>query len=278
MIADSEQQPGEDGLTDSQLWRIDQVCDGFEAAWKSAAPADRSVSRRHDRPGTSGSTPRNCALDVHYRRQLGESPGITDYQHRFPELAETCLDAELTPDSGDDLARRGNGGHRLEGSRADPDSRLTPGEDGQARKIGKFQLLERVGVGGFGTVWRALDVKLNRTVALKIPHAHLVETAEDIARFYAEARAAAQLRHPGIVTVHEVPELDGLPILICDFVTGTSLRDLLGTGRLGCQAAAQLVAKVADGWLTPTPWEPFIATSNRPTSWSHRRCGVGGGP
>ncbi len=87
---------------------------------------------------------------------------------------------------------------------------------------------------------------MNRIVALKIPHAHLIEAAGEVARFYGEARAAAQLRHPGIVTVHEVTELNGLPILVCDFVAGTSLRDLLSTRRLGRREAAKLVAKVAD--------------------------------
>ena len=107
-------------------------------------------------------------------------------------------------------------------------------------------MLERVGIGGFGTVWRALDLRLNRTVALKVPHAHLIESGEEVARFFREARAAAQLRHPGIVTVHEVPVLDGLPVLVSDFVTGTSLRDLMATRRLTHHTAAALVAKIAD--------------------------------
>src|SRR5262249_27781387 len=98
----------------------------------------------------------------------------------------------------------------------------------------------------FGMVWRARDVQLNRIVALKIPHAHLSETAGEVARFYGEARAAAQLRHPGIVTVHEVADLGGLPVLVCDFVAGKSLHDVLATRRLGRREAVKLVAKVAD--------------------------------
>ena len=88
---------------------------------------------------------------------------------------------------------------------------------------------------------------MNRIVALKIPHAHLIESGEDVARFYRGGRAAAQLRHPGIVTVHEVTDLNGLPVLVCDFVTGTSLRDLLAHGRLrAVRDGVKLVAKVAD--------------------------------
>ena len=247
MIADSERPPGPDGVTDSQLWRIDQICDGFENAWNSARrPRIEVFLDGTEGPGRQLLLRELMLLDVHYRRRQGESPRITDYQRRFPDVAESWLDAEMTPAPVHDIATGGAEGDSVEGTRENPHSRSSRSEDGQARTIGKFQLLERVGVGGFGTVWRALDVRLNRNVALKIPHAHLIETAEDVARFYREARAAAQLRHPGIVTVHEVSDFNGLPILVCDFVTGTSLRDLLSTRRLGPKAAAKLVAKVAD--------------------------------
>src|SRR6516165_2844061 len=88
------------------------------------------------------------------------------------------------------------------------------------RQLGKFQLLERVGVGAYGAVWRARDTELDRVVALKIPHAGLLIEGDERERFQREARATAQLRHPGIVTVHEVVTLDGLPTIVADFVTG----------------------------------------------------------
>ncbi len=247
MIASSEQPPGQESVTDSQLWRIDQICDGFETAWKSARrPQIEAFVGATVGPGRQLLLRELVLLDVHYRRRQGETPGITDYRQQFPELAETWLEAEPTPGPRDDTtARRAEGGGGEEpGENYNPSS--PPGEESRGRTFGKFRLLERVGVGGFGTVWRALDVRLNRIVALKIPHAQLIETAEDIARFHGEARAAAQLRHPGIVTVHEVTDLGGLPILVCDFVTGKSLRDLLSAGRLGFQDAAKLVASVAD--------------------------------
>src|SRR5262249_5280904 len=114
------------------------------------------------------------------------------------------------------------------------------------RRLGKLPLLEKVGEGAFGAVWRAPDVQLNRTVALKIPRGHLVETHDDVERFYTEARVVAQLRHPGIVTLHEVMVIDDLPILVHDFVTGISLRDLSAKRRLAPREVAELVAKVAD--------------------------------
>ncbi len=95
------------------------------------------------------------------------------------------------------------------------------------QQLGKFQLLERVGVGAFGAVWKARDTELDRIVALKLGHAGRLTSAADQERFQREARAAAQLRHPNIVTVHEVATLNELPALVCDFVQGVPLRDLM---------------------------------------------------
>jgi serine/threonine protein kinase len=112
--------------------------------------------------------------------------------------------------------------------------------------LGKFALLERVGVGGFGAVWKARDTTLDRIVALKIPHSGLLTTAAELERFQREARAAAQLRHPGVVPVHEVVMLEGLPTIVSDFVTGVPLKDLMETRRLGHRETAALMAAAAD--------------------------------
>jgi serine/threonine protein kinase len=125
------------------------------------------------------------------------------------------------------------------------DTRLTD-TTSRMRRLGKFQLLERVGLGAFGAVWRARDTELDRTIALKIPHPGLLSSAEGEERFYREARAAAQLRHPGIVTVHEVATLEGLPAIVEDFIEGVPLRDLLQVRPLTFREAAELVAQLAD--------------------------------
>jgi serine/threonine protein kinase len=125
------------------------------------------------------------------------------------------------------------------------DTRLTTTASGM-RRLGKFQLLERVGVGGFGAVWKARDTELDRLVALKLAHAGLLESDADRQRFFREARAAAQLRHPNIVTVHEVASLDGLPALVAEFVAGVSLRDYLQAKKFTFREAAALIAQLAD--------------------------------
>jgi tetratricopeptide (TPR) repeat protein len=113
-------------------------------------------------------------------------------------------------------------------------------------QLGKFQLTQQVGSGAFGAVWKARDPELDRTVAVKIPHAGRMATDQEVQRFLREARSAAQLRHPGIVSVHEVGHDAGVAYLVCDFVDGVSLADLLEIRRLGIREAAELTAQLAE--------------------------------
>src|SRR5262245_28417190 len=115
--------------------------------------------------------------------------------------------------------------------------------------IGRFSILEMVGAGGFGTVYRAHDPKLDRTVAVKVPRRTAgfnPAESEDRDRFLREARSVAQLRHPSIVPVYEVGEQDGQPFLVSEFVAGVTLADQLTARRPTFRQAAELVGAVAD--------------------------------
>jgi tRNA A-37 threonylcarbamoyl transferase component Bud32 len=112
--------------------------------------------------------------------------------------------------------------------------------------LGRFEVLDTVGQGGFGTVYRARDPQLDRTVALKVPRAGNLAGPQETDRFLREARSVAQLRHPSIVAVHEVGQADGVPYLVSDFVEGVTLADFLSGRRPTPREAAELVAVVAD--------------------------------
>src|SRR4029077_16392114 len=95
-------------------------------------------------------------------------------------------------------------------------------------RLGKFELFERLGMGSFGYVFRARDTELGRVGAIKIPRAGSLAGAEDVARFFREARSAAQLQHPGIVALHETGQAeDGTLYLIEEFVQRTTLASRL---------------------------------------------------
>ncbi len=112
-------------------------------------------------------------------------------------------------------------------------------------KLGRFDLIERLGVGGFGSVWKARDKELDRTVAIKIPRAGAM-TGEEQEKFFREARAAAQLKHPNIVSVHEVGRDGDSVYIVSDFVRGVTLGDWLTGQQLTSREAAELCAKIAD--------------------------------
>jgi len=111
-------------------------------------------------------------------------------------------------------------------------------------EIGRFELLGKLGIGAFGTVWRARDPELDRDVAIKIPRKDQLTLAET-ELFLREARSAAQLRHPNIVQVHEVGRDDGRVYIVSDLVEGMTLADRLTAGRPTHRETADIVTKLA---------------------------------
>ncbi|TGB02537.1 serine/threonine protein kinase [Streptomyces sp. MZ04] len=116
---------------------------------------------------------------------------------------------------------------------------------------GRYRVTSTIGRGGMGVVARAVDQLLNREVAVKILRAFTDASADDLAdlrvRMQREAQAAARIRHSGVVTVHDVTEEDGLPVIVMELVDGPSLDDVLTErGALEPHEAAAIGAKLMD--------------------------------
>ncbi len=165
--------------------------------------------------------------------------------HSYPELADLldCLD------SLESLAVPP--AHLMDGSAAVPvagdrsDKGRQASDDAAHRDFGRYELLSEVGRGGMGVIYRARQKVLGSVVALKMIRSSQLASQDEVRRFYQEARAAAGLRHPNIVSVHDVGEVGGQHFLTMDFVDGGSLADRLREGPLDPEPAAEMLLCVA---------------------------------
>jgi WD40 repeat protein/predicted Ser/Thr protein kinase len=120
------------------------------------------------------------------------------------------------------------------------------GSEAQHRRFGNYEILEQVGQGGMGTVYKARQLNLDRLVALKLLPFGQFSRDDLLQRFRSEASAAAALQHPNIVAVHDVGEHDGQPFFSMDFVEGRTLAELVRDQPLPAKRAAAYLKTIAE--------------------------------
>jgi serine/threonine protein kinase len=114
-------------------------------------------------------------------------------------------------------------------------------------KILHYEVIEKLGEGGMGIVYKAKDTKLERIVALKLLPAHLLISEEDRSRFNREAKAAAALSHPNIATVFEINEFEDNPFIVMEYIEGKTLNSLLEKELFKLKDAISIAIQVAEG-------------------------------
>lgn len=225
---------------------MEDLCDEFESRW-----------RRGERPKiedllghVSEEQRRNLlahllGVELHWRRRNSEIPAIEEYAQRFPQ------DWEIV----DDLFSEGKQVPSVANAQSETVHFRCETHDstvlGQSRRLGNYQLVEELGRGGMGVVYRAWQASADRYVALKLIRKDRLESlprdrqSSVIHRFEHEAQAAGRIEHDHIVTVYEVGELDGEHFFSMRYIEGQSLNDLLKDGSIDGRRAAAYLEPVA---------------------------------
>ncbi len=212
------------------------IHDDLVSRWNRA---DRKLSEDYFQRFPQVAADPELALDIVYCEFLacertGGLPKLDEYLQRFPVLSVALTEqvrlhhALSTLEDSEDT----------EAGAARPIDQSLPSEP-------YYDILEQIGSGGMGVVYRARQTTLNRDVALKMLRAIDAGNPELLARFRSEARVVASLHHPQIVQVFDYGEHEGLPYLAMELISGGSLADLLNGTPWSPRAAAQLLARLA---------------------------------
>jgi serine/threonine protein kinase/tetratricopeptide (TPR) repeat protein len=227
---------------------IDEVCDRFEVAWRSEGHPELALFLNEVPEHSRRRLFRELlALDVDYRTARGESPDPAAYLAEFPEFVD-LVDAAFTLRGGDGPTRRARRGQ--DGSTTDLDFHWEQSGDRdvieRALRTAGYEVIEQIGRGGMGVVFRAHELSLNRPVAVKVVRSAEFATSEERRRFQNEAEAVASLDHPHIVPIYEVGESGGLNYFSMKLIQGASLERQLEGFQNKPRTSARLVAELAN--------------------------------
>ncbi len=238
----------QDDLSISQVQEIDQLCSQFEQAWRDGRqPRIEDYLEKVATPVHDALLKELIAAEVDLRRNAGEEVQIEEYQRRFPDQHEVVAAGwDLVADRKQPVA--------------DPDSTVNqsqaPGLDTGSEEeeyqvesppvpssVGRYEIREVLGEGGFGRVYLAYDPHLQRQVALKVPGRRRLSNAPNLEAFLQEARAAARLKHPGLVVVHDIQQDGDEVYIVQEYIDGG---DLARSARDNSPSVEQIVVLIKE--------------------------------
>ncbi len=230
---------------------IDRLCSEYEAQWRQGDnPRIEDYLPKVAPPLVPWLVKELVAAEVDLRRTAGDDVQVAEYLQRFPAHA-TAVEAgwalianrraeEPGPASTQDFSRdhdQDTGGDQVE-------VQLNP--QPLPDMIGRYKVLRELGEGGFGRVLLAQDTQLRRHVAIKVPGPKRLATAKSLEAFLEEARTAAQLKHPGLVVVHDVQQDEDQVYIVQEYIDGQDLSTWKQTTNPSIEQIVALIKEVVE--------------------------------
>src|SRR5271157_4961551 len=233
----------------AEFEHVVELCDRYEAAWREGRrPRIEDYLAEALEPERALLLRELLALELELRSNGGERPEPQEYRERFPghvELINRTLNEAGPSTPHDQQAPTGSYQSGWEPSPTEEFFAQTfEKEIGKADwpEVAGYDILAELGHGGMGVVYQARQTGLNRRVAVKMIRGGSQARPDHFARFRIEAEAVARLRHPNIIQIHEIGEVDGLPFVSLELLEGGSLADRLeGTPQPASQTAELLM-------------------------------------
>jgi eukaryotic-like serine/threonine-protein kinase len=267
MTTPPQEEPAVVNTLAAGLWsQYEALIEAFEDAWRAGSPPNIDDYLRGEGREREALLVELTHVDLEFRLKAGESTRVESYLDRYPRLAQDTatvlglleaeyelrrrreanlgLDgyAERFPAYVEDLRRRLACAPTIGGGRTVLDTQASGRE---LPVVPGYKIIEEIGRGGMGVVYQALQLSLNRTVALKMILTGFQSGQKELSRFRLEAAVLARLQHPNIVQIYEVGEAGGRPYFALEFVGGGSLAQQLRGTPQPVRPAAQLVETLA---------------------------------
>jgi serine/threonine protein kinase/formylglycine-generating enzyme required for sulfatase activity len=239
----------------SQLLEIDKVCRQFEADWKAGGrPVAADYLGTMPEPHRSELKRALDAIEAEFRSKLKDQFSVDEFVRRVTlsglmsvEEVSTfvsALPADKQPKTGEELVRRMHGQGRLTKFQAQA---IYQGKT-HGLVVGNYVVLDKLGQGGMGQVYKARHRKMERVVALKVLPPSATKMRDAVKRFEREVKAAARLSHPNIVAAYDADEYNGADFLVMEYVDGQDLAALVQThGVLPVAQAVDYIVQAARG-------------------------------
>lgn len=228
---------------ESQAWEVDRICEQFESELRSGNQPkiehylDSCSPDLRDRL-----TEELIFIEVQFLEKAGNLPAMERYLERFPgaatavrrafsECQESFLETRVLDTTNGVVIEEVH-------DQSSPDF---------PKHIGRYEVIEKLGSGGFGVVVLAEDTQLKRRVAIKVPHRHLISSLDRSDLYIKEARIVASLDHPSIVPVFDVGATDEFPcFIVSKFINSVDFGTYLRRHRPSSSRVCEIVAKIAD--------------------------------